>query len=436
MNEHMPARSLKVAYLLQRFPRLSETFILREMSWIRRYGVELCIFPLLAAPEQTAQSHGHDVCASVRYASSISWLVLKAQVHFLRQRPRQYARAFVNMLMLTYREPKLFLISLALFPKCVYYARQMEVLAIEHIHSHFAWSAAVGARIASDLTGIAFTIHTHAFDLFTANMQGLRARLRGASRIVTVSRFNFDYIRLLLPDANVEIVHCGIEPERFTPGHRCRNGFTKILSVGRLIEKKGHAYLIDACALLAERGLKFHCLIVGTGPLFKTLHNRITRYNLRDRVQLLGALKEDKVLQLNRDSDIFALACMVSADGDRDGLPVSIMEAMACGLPVVSTKVTAIGELVEDGGNGMLVSQRDAVALADALQVLIENESLRLSMGTRARGRVLQDFTIQANTARLAQIFHQIASGEQGCSSVPYPRPRSATELGQLGRFS
>lgn len=379
------------------------------MSGVRQHAVQLRIFPLLAPRQDTGISSDHSIYPYVCYTSTLSWQVLKAHFFFWLWHPMRYARAFTNCLRLTFREPKLLCVCLALFPKTIYYAKQIETLGIEHVHAHFAWSAAVAAGVLSDLTKVTFTVHTHAFDLFTTNVSGLRARLKKASRIVTISRFNADYIRRLVPDANVDIVRCGIEPERFTPVPRNHSTPVRILSVGRLIEKKGHKYLIDACALLAQRGVQFQCQIVGSGPLLHALQNQITCNQLNDWVTLLGSVREHQVLQLNQESDIFVLPCVVSADGDRDGLPVAIIEALACGVPVVSTHVTAVGELIEDGRTGLLVNQRDSQALADALHSLIANESQRLAMGKEGRARVLEEFTIQTNTARLARVFHDLA---------------------------
>jgi len=401
---------LKLAYVLQRFPKLSETFIMREMCGIRQHDVDLHIFSLLYPKPGPVHPHAKDLLPYVRYSSVLSRNVIKAQFHFIWNSPKRYLRALTNTVSQTYREPKTLLLGLALFPKSVYFAWQMELLRVKHMHAHFAWVAGIAAGIVSDLLGISFTVHVHAFDLFEQDQRDLKKRLQKAFKIVTVSEYNASYIRNMLPAAEVEIVRCGVDADWFRPGAEEHKGeAVNILSVGRLIKKKGHEYLVDACALLAERGLSFRCYIVGTGPLQRTLQARIDRHKLRQRVGLVGALREDRILELNQRSNIFALPCVVTESGDRDGLPVALIEAMACGLPVVSTRVTGIPELVDDAKNGLLVNERDVISLADALEKLIRDGSLRAKMGHAARQTVLDRFKIQDNTAKLAATFRQVS---------------------------
>ncbi len=402
---------LRVAYVLQRFPRISETFILREMYWIREHNVELYVFPLRLIKSELADKDARSLLPHMRTTSSLSWEVIKAQLHFLWHSPGRYLRALVKAVWQAHREPMMLLVVLGFFPKSVYFAWQMESLHIEHVHAHYAWTAAIAAGTASELLDITFTIHTHAFDLFESNQHDVGLRLQNASKVITVSRYNAAYIRGLLPGTDADVVHCGVDPERFIPRAKAAKGDPlTILSVGRLIEKKGQEYLIDACALLAKRGLGFQCYIVGAGPLRRSLQTRIDRYGLQHRVLLLGALGQDRVLELHQHSDIFALPCVVSKKGDRDGLPVAMMEAMACGVPVVATPITGIPELVIDRENGLLVRERDSNGLADALERLLVDESLRQTLGQNARRTIVEEFTIQENTAKLAAAFHGLAA--------------------------
>jgi colanic acid/amylovoran biosynthesis glycosyltransferase len=411
---------LRIAYVLQAFPRNSETFILREMYWIRQHDVELYIFPLLPTRTKPVDKDATELLAHIRYTSVLSWKVVKAQVYFLWNSPRRYLRALAKAVWQTHREPKMLLVTLALFPKCVYFARQMKVLGIDHVHAHYLWHTAIAAGIASDLLGKTFTVHIHAFDLFESNQHDSRLRMRNASKIITVSKYNAAYIDKLLPGADPEVVYCGVDTDRFLPKERAkRSRPITILSVGRLIEKKGHEYLIDACALLAGRGLSFQCYIVGAGPLRKSLQGRIARCKLQDKVLLLGALGQERVLELNQHSDIFALACTVSKNGDRDGLPVAMIEAMSCGVPVVATPVTGVPELVDDGNNGLLTNERDAAGLAGALQKLITDGSLRRQMGQKARLTIIEKFRIQDNTAKLAAIFRELIRHAQSVGAQP-----------------
>ncbi|HID65296.1 MAG TPA: colanic acid biosynthesis glycosyltransferase WcaL, partial [Anaerolineae bacterium] len=268
------------------------------------------------------------------------------------------------------------------------------------------------AAIAAELIGVTFSVHPHAFGIFRRNSAATRRQLQRAHKIVTISEFHRTYIAAMCPGIrpdDIEIVHLGLETEKFRPPARpVDNEIPHILSIGSLIEKKGHEYLIDACALLAEKGYRFQCSIVGVGPLQGLLQARINRHKLQDTVTLLGAKREAEVLALYRQSDIFALACVVARNGDRDGMPNVFIEAMAMHLPVVTTPVTGIPELVHDGETGLLVPEKDAAALAHALERLMQDEVLRRDLGKRGRQAVLDGFDILKTTARLATIFRQV----------------------------
>jgi colanic acid/amylovoran biosynthesis glycosyltransferase len=404
---------LKVAYLLHRFPYLTETFIMREMYWIREQGVQLHIFSLLDPKgDQPVHEQARELMPHVRYSPFLSWDVLKAQFHFLSSSPARYLQALFRTVWQTYREPGVMLRVLALFPKSVYFARQMEELGIEHIHAHFAWLEGIAAGVVRDLVGIGFTINPHAFDLFQRDQDDVRKELENATKVTTISDYHRQYIAGLCPKidaSDIEIIHCGLEVDLFQPAPGgTRSGPVRILSVGRLIEKKGHEYLVDACALLARRGVDFRCDIVGAGPLQESLQERIDQHGLRDRVALLGSLGQDHILQLYRTADVFALPAVVAANGDRDGIPVVLMEAMACELPVVTTAVAGIPELVQDGEAGLIVGQRDAAELAQALERLIEDAGLRRQLGKEGRRAVLEGFQVQENAKKLASVFRDV----------------------------
>ena len=403
---------LKVAYILSRFPKLTETFILREMYWLRQSEVEVHIFSLLSPLPTPVHQQAEEMMPYVHYSPFfLSRALILAQFHFIFLSPLCYLRALLGAIWQTYREPLVLLRVLLLFPKSVYFARQMEGLGIDHIHAHFVWVNGIAACIASDLTDIAFSLHPHAFGLFTRDRVDICRQLERASKIITISEHHRAYIAEKCPSlepGDIEIVHLGLETERFQPIDKpMDNEIPCILSIGSLIEKKGHEYLIDACALLAQKGYQFQCSIVGTGPLLESLQARVNHYKLQCQVTLLGAKKQAQVLELYRRSDIFALACVVAKNGDRDGMPYVLIEAMAMQLPVVATPVTGIPELVRDGENGLLVPERDVAALAQALERLIQDEPLRRELGRRGRETVINDFDIRQTAAKLAAIFHK-----------------------------
>jgi colanic acid/amylovoran biosynthesis glycosyltransferase len=401
---------LKVAYILSRFPDLTETFIMREMYWLHESGVEVDIFALL--PQQPAPIHqqAEELMPRVHYSPYVlSWNLICAHFYYVFRSPLRYLRALWRAVELTWREPSILFRVLALYGKIVYFARQMEGMGIEHIHAHFVWINGIAAAIVSDLTGTTFSLHPHAFGLFMRDQQDVRRQLEGADLVVTVSEFHRAYIADLcdgIECGDVEIVHYGLETDRFQlPEQADVRRIPHILSVGSLIEKKGHEYLIDACAILAHRGYEFRCSIIGRGPLQELLQARINANGLADEVQLVGGIRQQKVIGFYHQSDIFALPCTIAQSGDRDGMPNVLIEAMAMQIPVITTSVTGIPELVHDRENGLLVPDRDATVLAQALELLLRDESLRAELGKRGRETVLRGFDIRRTTAHLAKLF-------------------------------
>ena len=409
---------LRVAYILHRFPYLTETFIMREMYWIRDQGVELTIFSLLSPKHAVHHEQAKELLPYTHYSPFLSWPVIKAQLYFLQRSPARYLRAMVKLFRQTFREPMVLLRALVLFPKTIYFAQQMKALEIDHIHAHFVWLEGLAASVITELVDIPFSIHPHAFGLFGRNQKNVRLELEQAAQIITISTYHRAYIDNLCPDIEpeeIEVVYCGLETDHLKPAvKRTPSHPVRILSVGRFIEKKGFEYLIEACVLLAERGLDFECQIAGgSGAPRVELQAHIDRRGLQDRVKLLGLLNQDQVLDLYQGSDIFALACVIARNGDRDGIPVVLMEAMACELPVVTTPVAGIPDLVQHNQTGLLAKERDPLSLANALEQLIVDEQLRQKLGKRGRQKILQHFRIQRTAAQMATIFRRVSQPGQ-----------------------
>lgn len=404
---------MKVAYVLHRFPSVSETFVLLELCWIRRHFEAMHVFSLLPPKPGPIHEEAKEWLPVTEYSALLSWDVLGANAGFLRRSPRRYLRALVRTIRQTYREPAVLLLALALFPKSVYFARRMQELEIAHLHAHFVWLGGIAAGVAADLLGLTYTIHAHAFDIFERNRHDVQAELEGAAKIITISSYHRSTLASLCPERDpedIQIVHLGVDTDRFRPPAEAPSDEPlSILSIGRLVEKKGHTYLIDACKLLTDQGLAYRCRIVGDGPLRQELQAQIDRYGLQEQVMLCGALDHEAVLKLHQSSHIFALAAVVARSGDQDGMPYVLIEAMACGLPVITTPISGIPDLVCHDENGLLVEQRNAAALADALTRLATDKEGRRLLGRNARQTVLREFQIQRNTEKLAAIFGEAA---------------------------
>jgi glycosyltransferase involved in cell wall biosynthesis len=277
----------------------------------------------------------------------------------------------------------------------------------DHIHAHFADRASLVALIASRLLNRPFSLTAHANDIYV-NPSLLKEKMAHAKVTVTVSRYNESHLRAASANgrtANIRCIYNGIDLPTYRPQPSTPRERPLLLAVGQLKEKKGLDQLIEACDILRGRGYEFDCEIVGDGPLRRPLEGMIERLALRDRVSLLGALPQDTVTARYGDAEIFVLPCVIGSDGDRDGIPTVILEAMAMGLPVVSTNLSGIPEAVVHGTTGVLVRPQDPIALADAVARLLDDRGLREGMGRQGRRRVEEMFDAEANVRTLLQEF-------------------------------
>ena len=415
LEEYLCQKNLRIAYYLSRFPRLTETFILREMSCLRETGVDVQIYSLLPPFSSfTGNQDFQRMMPYVHYSPFLfSFKLIRAQFYFLFRSPAKYINALRRVIWQTWHEPETFIKTLALFPKMVYFSKQIEEMKVDHIHAHFVWISAIAAQVAADLTGIKYTLHAHAWDIFYRNRECVRRQLDLPTAIITVSEYHRQYLASLCPHRKPEdilVVHYGLDPLEFKSRQMpVYDHKLNIISVGRLVKKKGFEYLVDACAKLAEKGYSFRCSIVGDGPLGDSLQVRIDTQGLHNQVSLLGSKSQAEVKELYRDSDIFVLACVVGQGGDRDGMPNVLLEAMAMQIPVITTPVTGNVELVYDGENGLMVPERDSQALALAIEQLINDPSLRSRLGQQGLQTILAGFDIHHSASQLAGIFKEIS---------------------------
>ena len=286
----------------------------------------------------------------------------------------------------------------------------MKIKAVNHVHAHFVNNAATAALVISRLLGISFSFTAHNV-LFT-DRPLLQEKIREARFVVAISEFTRQFLLDFIPGENVaekiHIVHCGLEPQRFKPPDpKPAKEIPVILFVGQLAERKGAPILIEACRNLRERGLEFRCLIVGDGPQRTIMESLISNFGLQNVVELKGAVFQENLREFLEAADIFVLPCLRTPDGDMDGIPVSLMEAMAMEIPAVSTFVSGIPELIKDGENGSLVPEKDPVALADALQRLLLDKSLCLRLGKSGREKVCQEFDVDKSAGQLKNLFER-----------------------------
>ncbi|HEY6210171.1 MAG TPA: glycosyltransferase family 4 protein [Gemmatimonadales bacterium] len=395
----------RVGYVVKRYPRYSETFVVAEISAHEAAGLDVVIFSLYP-PNDT---HFQDALARVR--APVCYLpsqgVKAADLWAALEDGAATLPGFWAQLDAARGEDALCVCQAAVL------ACEVRRRGVGQLHAHFASAAASVVRVASRLAKVPYTFTAHAKDIFHESVQveDLRRKLVDAAAVVTVSDYNRDYLTRLYGTAAARVhrVYNGLDLEQFRyepPAERPR----RIAAVGRLVEKKGFADLIEACAALRDRRVTFRCDIVGTGPLEQPLQALVQRHGLQERVQLLGPRPRGAVIEHIRGAAVLAVPCVIASDGDRDGLPTVLLEAMALGTPCVSTDVTAIPELLGPGEAGLVVPEHNPPALAAALERMLTEPALRVRIATRARRRVEAEFDIRRTAACLRAIFEEASS--------------------------
>jgi glycosyltransferase involved in cell wall biosynthesis len=398
----------RIAYLVKRFPRLSESFILNEILEIRRQGLDVVVYALMDPKETLVSPEADQLRPEVVYlhdsgdpAGSWRRLTAGALAQIVR-RPQGAARLAWALLSVHRSVP-----SLRHAVEALWLAGDLRRRGVTHVHAHFAHSPAAVAYLAWLAGGPRYSFTAHAKDLYTTLPRNLRIRARAARFVVTCTAFNRAHLEALLePGAHppVHVLYHGTDLSRFQPSGR--NPLPgRILSVGRLVDKKGYPYLLDALAILHSREIGFRCDIYGGGPLRASLDERIAALGLQQLVRLHGSRLQAEIVEAYRSAAVFALAPVVTDDGDRDGIPNVLVEAMASQVPVVSTRISGIPELITSGREGMLVEPRDPHALADALQAALQDGTRVVAMAAAGRAKVEQQFDLRANTARLRSLF-------------------------------
>lgn len=407
----MPAPT---AFILKGYPRLSETFIAQEILALEQAGLPIRIFSMRRPTDTRVHPVNCEIAAPVVYLPE-----------YLHEEPLRVLRAF-------WRARRLPGFARALrqwradLPRDISRNRfrrlgQALVLATElpaditHLHAHFIHTPASVTHYASLLTGLPWTVSAHAKDIWTSPGWELRQKLAAADWAVTCTASGRNHLNTLAPAAKpVTLIYHGLDLTRFQPMTRPRplrdgrdsSAPVQLLTVGRAVEKKGLDTLVAALALLPKT-LHWRWTHVGGGDLAASLKAQATAAGLADRIVWRGGLAQQDVLALYRASDVFVLPCRIAGDGDRDGLPNVLVEAQSQGLACISTPVSAIPELIDEGVNGLLAPPDAPQPLADAMQRLISDPALRFALGKAGAAKVRASFSHTDGIARLMQLFAQ-----------------------------
>lgn len=400
----------RVAYIMSRFPGLSETFILREMCEMERLGWTIDLYPLIYKEESVIHDEAKDWMRRARRPSLFA--VAAANIRLMLTQPLLYFSVLFQVFWGNIGSPKFLSRAVVVFPKAIWMARQMSSEKIEHVHSHYATHPALAAWIIKQVSGIPYSITVHAHDIFVEKSM-LYRKLLDAKCIVAISEYNRKFLGSLFGDwvtKKTYIVHCGIFPDMYMskPLAAKGNDTFELLSIGSLRSYKGFTFLLDACDLLKRSGVKFRCRIVGAGELRQSLDKKIKNLNIGDVVELLGPRNQKEVAELLSMVDCYVQPSIITATGKMEGIPVSLMEAMASELPAIATKISGIPELVRHGETGWLVSPEDPQALAGAIVQVQGNPEEAGRRAQAGRDLVLSDFNIVITTGLLSNLFAEV----------------------------
>lgn len=368
----------RVAYVLRTFPKLSETFILGEILALRRLGVDVRVFALERGREPRVHPAARRLLAGVTFVPAR--LDGRAGDARAARRAHEAAGAWIGA--------------------------RLARLGVTHVHAHFAGPAAVAAAAAARRAGATYSFTAHAKDIFSRKVDWawLRRAARGARAVVTVCAYNRRWLARRLPGARIEMIRNGVDLDRWRPaaGPRDRG---HVVAVGRLVPKKGFDLLVGAIARLAARGVRARLTVVGEGAERERLERLAREAGVARRVRFAGGLTEPRVRALVRRATVVALACRRTADGNQDALPTALLEAGACGVPCVSTRVAGVPEIIRDGRTGFVVAPDDEAALTRALGAVLSDAGLRARLGAAARERIERRFDRRRAAAALAGLF-------------------------------
>lgn len=403
----------RVLYLVSLFPCWSETFIVREIERFIERGVDVRILSLKAPSESLVQRRAEALMSRVIGPSTV---VLEAPVVVLEclRHPLRLLLIVAELFAGLWRQPSALLKSLVALWRGLAAMPAIRRFQPEWLHAHWATYPSTVAWALSRLSGVPFSFTAHAHDIFVED-QLIAAKLSDAAMGITISRYNVKHLaRWGAKPEHLHVVHCGVDFSELAENLDAR-ALASIASVGRLDPIKGFDVLVPALALLKERGVPFHCTVIGEGPQRTRLEGQRASASLQGQLDFPGAKPQETVRAALSDATIFVMPSVKTPEGNQDGIPVALMEAMATGAAVVSTTVSGIPELVRHEENGLVVAPGDAVALADALQRLLADGALRRKLGAAARQTVAREFDArtEADTLLRAMAQHLGTVGER-----------------------
>jgi len=394
------ANDVSVGYILKQYPRLSETFILHELLALQGSGITSSVYSLRPANEGRFHAALADYHGAVSYprslgkASAAGAFAALAHLDFERYGD---AMAMLDMVPTSRRAD--------LLVQAIEIADSARATGITHFHAHFLTIASHVAYLAHLLTGLPFSVTAHAKDIYrhTVDWDLANTISTAADTIVTVCDANRRHLESKLgPEVRIERIYNGlVEPA--TPAELSLREPNVVLAVGRLVEKKGFDVLLDAMTLMEDQNVR--CVVLGDGDELEALRCQAVGLGISDRVEFTGAVSQSEVAHWLRRATVLAAPCLVGSDGNQDALPTVLLEALAAGLPSVSTPIAGIPEIITDGEQGLIVPSNDASPLADALARIMDDTELWTKMAAAGPVRLAERFDRSATISELANVF-------------------------------
>ena len=422
-NSPRPSNSKKIGYIVGTFPLLTTTFIDREILEAKRLGLNVTLIAIRRPPPFEMRPEVKTLAENTKYLLPVPWLrFVAANLYFGLTHFWVYISTLFYLLTRQHHTIGARLKTLLHFVEGVWAAELLRRDEIHHIHAHFADRAATVALVASRFLKIPYSLTAHANDIYVSPVL-LPEKIAQAEFVTTCTNFNKTYLEQAT-GREIELVYHGLDLTKIEaiPQVSVNGQPPLILSVGQLKEKKGFPYLIKACRLLKDQGYDFKCEIIGEGPDRAKLEALIVDLDLQNTVILRGALPNPEVMARYTQAMLFTLPSILAENADRDGIPNVLLEAMANHVPVVSTKVSGIPEVVKDGVTGLLVDSADHETLAQAIASLLNDPGQRKHLAQNGRRFVEENFDIRRNIGRLIKLFNEVEQKRMAPKATPLPK--------------
>jgi glycosyltransferase involved in cell wall biosynthesis len=413
----------QIGYLLRSYPRLSQTFVLNEILALEQIGVSIQIFALTNPHEKIVQKQVSQIRAPVHYLDeSMQPRRLRDMLREHIEIARRYFMGYIRSIFYVVANKRIdqgytasnrwecFLQAVHLLYLLIL-NEQRTGKKIDHLHAHFAHDPTLIAFLVHEITRLPFSFTAHARDLYQVPEEVLTDRIREARAVITCCGANIDYLNQIAPShwSKFSLVYHGVNLKDFQPAPNAGSTSTPevpiILSVGRLVEKKGFQDLLQALLIVKEKGELFRCTIYGDGPLGEQLEKWIEDHGMTGEVMLKGDRTQKELISIFQSATFFALTPAQTEDGDRDGIPNVLVEAMAVGLPVITTAVAGIPELVDHNQNGLLYQPHDVDGISSGILELLSNPEKRKLLGDVASQKVKDQFDVAQAAKRLKTLF-------------------------------